>query len=318
MHPSIIKHERFIMHRIKIIVNPTAGNGNAEKVLPQVEKILSNMELNYDVSLTERPLHAVELARDAAEKEYDIVAAMGGDGTVNEVLNGLMAANQRGHKNSALAVIGAGRGNDFAFGAGIPLSLENDCRILKNGHRSKIDVGRVFVDGSKEGRYFGNGIGIGFDTVVGFEAAKMKHLSGFPAYLIAALKTLFFYFKPPHVHIKIDDKEFYQPALMISVMNGQRMGGGFMMAPDGKPDDGLFDYCIVSYGKRLRLLALMLNFMKGNQKGKKEVSTGLTTRIEITALQGTLPAHADGETLCEEGKHLVAEIIPSCMDVIVP
>jgi len=306
------------MDKIKIIVNPVAGNGNAEKVLPQVKKMFSDMEINYDISITERPLHASELAQDAAEKGYHIVAAMGGDGTVNEVLNGLMTANQNGHKNSALAVIGAGRGNDFAFGAGIPSSLENDCELLKNGNRRTIDVGRVFVDGSDQGRYFGNGIGIGFDTVVGFEAAKMKHLSGFPAYLVAALKTLFFYFKPPHVRIKFDGKELYQPALMISVMNGRRMGGGFMMAPDGNPGDGFFDFCIVSYGNRLRLLALMLNFMKGTQKGKKEVTTGLTKRIEITAMQGSLPAHADGETLCEQGEKLLAEIIPACLDVIVP
>ena len=306
------------MDKIKLIVNPVAGNGNAEKVLPQVEEILTNIQVDYDVSLTKKPLHAVDLARESAEKGYTIVAAMGGDGTVNEVLNGLIQASQKGFKKTALAVIGAGRGNDFAFGAGIPLSLENDCKILKNGKRRTIDVGRVSVDGSEEYRYFGNGIGLGFDTVVGFEAAKMKHLSGFPAYLIAALKTLFFYYKPPFVKIKLDDREIEQPALMISVMNGQRMGGGFMMAPDGNPADGFFDYCIVSYGKRLRLLALMLNFMKGTQKGKKEVSTGLTKKIEITALQGTLPAHADGETLCEEGKQLTADIIPSCLDVIVP
>ena len=103
---------------------------------------------------------------------------------------------------------------------------------------------------------------------------------------------------------------------MISVMNGQRMGGGFYMAPDGKTDDGLLDYCIVNYGSKPRILGLMLNFMKGNQAGKKGVKTGRTRRIEITALEGVLPAHGDGETLCVEGRKIIAKIIPDALEII--
>ncbi|MBN2417732.1 diacylglycerol kinase family lipid kinase [bacterium] len=306
------------MSKIRIIVNPSAGQGHAVKLVPQVEKTLSELRVDHSVVYTERVMHAAELAMQAAGEGYDIVAAMGGDGTANEVLNGLMAYRKKHGKTAALAVIGAGRGNDFAYGAGLPSSLEEDCRLLQQGKRRSIDIGSVTVDDAKEARCFGNGIGMGFDTVVGFEAAKMKHLTGFPAYLVAALKTLFFYFTPPTVRIKLDDDEFTQPALMVSVMNGQRMGGGFYMAPDGKNDDGLLDYCIVGYPSKLRILALMLKFMKGTQAAEKEVRTGRTRRIEITALEGSLPAHGDGETLCEEGKSIVAEIIPAALDVIVP
>jgi len=306
------------MNKIKLIINPCAGHGNTQKVFPGVEEALHRMNVAYDAVWTQEPGHAITLAREAASQGYSVVAAMGGDGTVNEVVNGLVQARDQGYTDTALAVLGAGRGNDFAFGAGIPPALENDCLLLASGIRKTIDLGRVFVDGSSEPRYFGNGIGIGFDTVVGFEAAKMKHLSGFPAYLVAALKTLFFYYKPPLVTVKHENGEITQPSLMISVMNGQRMGGGFMMAPSGDPSDGLLDYCIVSYGNRLRLLVLMLNFMNGTQAGKKEVTTGRSKWIEITALQGSLPAHADGETLCEEGNKIFAEILPGSLDVLVP
>jgi len=304
------------MARIKIILNPVAGNGHAGQSLPEVKEMLNGLGIAYDIEHTTAPLHAVHIARTAAIDGYSIVVAMGGDGTINEVLNGLMEGRALGHKTTAMGVLGAGRGNDFAFGAGLPSSLERDCQIIAAGHRRLIDIGRVTVDGSADSRYFGNGIGIGFDTIVGFEAARMKHLSGFPAYLISALKTLFFYFTPPTVKIKLDDEEFTQPALMISIMNGRRMGGGFMMAPNAKPDDGLLDYCIISYGNKLRLLGLMLNIMKGNQAGKKEVKTGCIRRIEITALDGMLPAHGDGETLCVEGKHIIAEIIPAALEII--
>ena len=89
-----------------------------------------------------------------------------------------------------------------------------------------------------------------------------------------------------------------------------------MMAPDGKPDDGLLDYCIVSYGNRLKILALLIDFMNGKQGSRKPVTTGRTRSITVTALQGVLPAHADGETLCEEGKYLKAEIIPGGLEII--
>lgn len=304
------------MGKLRIIANPTAGQGNADKEIPRVHGMLKQLGVEFEIVRTEHPGHALVLAEKAAEEGCGIVAAMGGDGTSNEVLNGLMRARERGVGSSAMGVLCAGRGNDFAYGAGIPMDLEAGCRILAEGKRRLIDAGRVRVDGSAEARHFGNGIGIGFDAVVGFEAARMKHLHGFVSYLVAALKTLFIYFKAPTVRIAYGGEDTVQPSLMVSVMNGRRMGGGFMMAPEAEPDDGLLDLCIVGMPGRLRILLLMMDFMKGSQAGKDPIRMDRTDRLEVTAVEGSLPAHADGETLCTAGRSLTVEILPSAIEIV--
>ena len=302
------------MGKYRLIVNPAAGGGTAGQSIPEIERRLRDLGLEFDLVQTERPWHAVELARTAAA-EVDVVVAVGGDGTANEVLNGLMLAREAGHI-ATMGVLCVGRGNDFAFGVGIPSGLGAGCAALAADHRRRIDVGRVVGGDFPDGRYFGNGIGIGFDAVVGFVAAKLKRLKGFIGYFVAAIKTIFLYFKAPLVRLEFDGQPMNLHALMVSVMNGTRMGGGFMMAPNGKPDDGVFDLCVARQVSRPRIFALMLKFMKGTQFEHPTISDGQTTRITVTAIEGSLPAHADGETLCLEGQKLEIEVLPNAMEVI--
>jgi len=179
-----------------------------------------------------------------------------------------------------------------------------------------MDVGRSVGGLYPQGRYFGNGVGIGFDAVVGFEAIKLKRLHGFPSYLIAALKTIFLYYKAPRVLIEFDSQMLNLSTLMISIMNGRRMGGGFMMAPFALTDDSLFDFCIATQVSRAKIFTLMPRFMKGTQGSHPAIQTGQTRRITITALEGSLPAHADGETLCTDGDKLTIEILPRFIDIV--
>ncbi len=302
------------MGKYRLIVNPTAGGGTAGKSIPDIERRLHKSGLDFDLVQTERPWHAVELAR-AAAAEVDVVVAVGGDGTANEVLNGLMLAKNAGH-TVTMGVLCVGRGNDFAFGVGIPTELAASCEALTADRRRTIDVGHVVGGDLPEGRYFGNGVGIGFDAVVGFVAAKMKHVRGFVGYFVAAIKTIFVYFKAPLVRLEFDGQPMDLHALMVSVMNGTRMGGGFMMAPNGVPDDGVFDLCIARQVSRPRIFAVMLKFMKGTQAEHPAITTGRTNRITVTAVEGTLPAHADGETLCTEGRKLELEIIPNAIEIV--
>ena len=304
------------MKKLSVILNPAAGRGNAAKIIPLIQQKIKELPFECRLLITEKPGHAVELARKEAENKVDMIAAVGGDGTSNEVLNGILSAKT--DAVPALAVLCAGRGNDFAFGAGIPIKLETDIDILAHGTFRVIDAGRVRVDDGSEWRYFGNGIGMGFDAVVGFEAAKMKRLSGFPSYLAAAFKTLSVFKNPPLVRITVDDLIFEEQAMMVSVMNGRRMGGGFLMAPDGDPSDGLLDICTVGHGSTLELLGLIGAFTKGAQMGKKQVRFHRTRKITIEALEGTLPAHADGETLCEAGNKLEIELIPQAVKILAP
>lgn len=304
------------MGKYLLIVNPVAGGGTAEQSIPDIERRLRDLGLEFDLVRTERPWHASELAQAAAAK-VDIVVAVGGDGTANEVLNGLMLAKKAGHV-ATMGVLCVGRGNDFAFGMGIPADLAAGCEALAADHRRMIDVGYVVGGDFPEGRYFGNGIGIGFDAVVGFVAARLKRLKGFIGYFVAALKTIFLYFKAPLVRLEFDGQPMNIHALMVSVMNGTRMGGGFMMAPNGKPDDGVFDLCVARQVSRPRIFGLMLKFMKGTQFEHPTISDGQTQHITVTAIEGTLPAHADGETLCLEGKKLEIEIVPNALEIISP
>ena len=304
------------MSKYKIIVNPTSGRGSGEESIPHVERLLNEHNLDFDLVRTERPWHAAELAREAATAGYDVAVAVGGDGTANEVLNGLMQAKQSGADSCAMGILCVGRGNDFAYGMNVPSDLETGCRALAQDYRRTADVGRVAGGLYPEGRYFGNGIGIGFDAVVGFEAVKMTWLTGFPSYIIAVLKTVFLYYQAPHTRIEYGERTITQPSLMISIMNGQRMGGGFFMAPDGRPDDGLFDLCIAHEVSRAGIFGLIPHFLRGTQATQEPIRLDQARKVVVTAVEGVLPAHADGETLCTNGHRLEIELLPGQVEII--
>jgi diacylglycerol kinase family enzyme len=215
-----------------------------------------------------------------------------------------------------MGILCVGRGTDFAYGMDIPADLEGGCRALAQGHRRTVDVGKVTGGLYPQGRYFGNGVGIGFDAVVGFEAVKMTHLTGYPSYIVAVLKTVFLYYQAPLTKIEYDGQTITQPSLMISIMNGQRMGGGFMMAPEGKPDDGLFDLCIAREVSRARIFGLIPHFIRGTQATQEPIRMEQARRVVVTAIEGALPAHADGETLCTEGQRLEMELLPRQIEIL--
>lgn len=304
------------MPRYKIIVNPTSGRGYATRCLPELEELLKRAGLDYDLVQTERPWHAVELAEQAARDGYEVVAVASGDGTANEALNGLMRARSAGFKKTAMSIIPVGTGNDFAYGVYMRGDLETSIKALSADRRITMDVGLVKGGDFPDGRYFGNGVGVGFDAVVGFVAARIRWTRGLLAYLIAVLQTVFIYFKAPTVRIQYEGKEIVQPSLMVSIMNGQRMGGGFFMAPNGKPDDNRLDLCIAEQAGRLRVFGLVPHFMKGDQETQKEIKMGQARQVTVTAVQGSLPAHCDGETLCKEGRQLTIELLPNQLEFV--
>ncbi len=303
--------------RYTIIVNPAAGRGAGARAIPRIEQLLRRRGLTFDLVRTERPWHAAELAQQACASGSDVVVAVGGDGTSNEVLNGLMLARQGfGSAIPAMAMLCVGRGNDFAFGVGVPQDLERACDVLSHRRCRAVDIGRVSGGLYPQGRYFGNGVGVGFDAVVGFEAQKIKRLQGFPVYLVAALKTIFLYDRAPLVKIEYASQTLIQPSLLVSVMNGRRMGGGFMMGPNARPDDGLFDLCIARQVRRRRILSLIPHFLSGTQSAQPEITMGQASHVVIEALEGVLPAHADGETICTEGRQLTLEMLPLQVQIV--
>lgn len=300
-----------------VIVNPTSGRGLGEKSIPQIESSLRAYGLDFTLVKTERVWHAAELAEGAARDGYDVIVCASGDGTVNEAINGIMRARKDGHDKSVFTVLGIGTGNDFAGGTGIPTNLYEGLKALKENKRKKIDLGLVKGGDYPEGRYFGNGIGVGFDAAVGNEAIKVRWTRGLLAYLIGVIKTVFLYYNPAQVEIILDDHEtIKQVSLMISVMNGRRMGGGFQMAPESHPDDGLFDLCIAETASKGRILRMIPYFIKGTQAALPEIQMKRAKTVSIKSLDMTFPAHADGEFICLNGSHLTLELLPKELEII--
>jgi len=299
-----------------VIVNPISGRGYAENAIPEIEAGMKKHGLDFDLVRTERPWHAAEIAEKAVKDGYDVIVTASGDGTANEAINGMMRTRNDEFNNCAFSLLPVGTGNDMAYGLGMRGTLEESLATLAADHRKTIDVGLVKGGDYPDGRYFANGVGIGFDAMVGFVAVKIRWARGLLAYLIAVIQTVFIYFKAPTVEISYNDISYEQPSLMVSIMNGQRMGGGFYMAPLGDPGDGHFDLCIVSNPSRPRIFGLVPHFLNGTQASQPEVTTGRTHKINVRATKGSLPAHCDGETLCEEGDELSMEIVPSALEII--
>lgn len=305
------------MKNYYIIVNPTAGKGAGKKAVRSIESALQALQVNYDLTLTEYPGHAIKLAEEAANNGFYAVVAVGGDGTTNEVINGLVNALSTTNSASKLGVIPVGRGNDFSFGMGIPQDIESSCQLLVEGNSRPIDIGFIKGGDYPEGRYFGNGIGIGFDTIVGFEAAKLPpFISGVPGYIIAALKTIFLFFNAPTIRLEIDGTIIEQPCLLVSLMNGRRMGGSFMFAPDSETDDGLLNLCIVGDVTRMEILGLFSKVMAGTQETHPAIKMPTGKKVYIKAISGTLPVHADGETICVAGDHLEVEVVNKKLELV--
>lgn len=305
--------------RYKVILNPVAGKGRAGQRAAEIEAMLDGHHIDHEIVLTKAVGHAIELARDARAQGFDVVVAAGGDGTVNEVVNGLMLSSARGETPPSLGVLSVGRGNDFSYGADIPPDLGACIDTLSAGRERAMDVGLIVGGYYPEGRYFANGIGAGFDTIVGLEAAKMKHVHGFTAYVFGAIRTFILYPSAPHVIMTLDDGSggvFEQKSHQISIMNGRRMGGTFFMAPRARNWDGILDLCMASELSRRQMIDLIGRYTKGTQAGHPGIVCAKAAHYAIAAPEGGLVVHADGETICTDGRSLEITCIPSALRLI--
>jgi diacylglycerol kinase (ATP) len=299
-----------------IIANPTSRRGKSAEQIPVIEEKLREHALDFDLIRTQRAGHAIQLASQAAKDGYDVVIAAGGDGTINEVVNGLILARKTETNQPALGIISIGTGNDLIFGLGQEQGVGPACKLIANNKRRKIDIGHIIANEVPEGRYFVNGIGIGFDAAGGILAEKITWPRGFLAYLIAALQNIFIYYTAPTLKINIDEEAIVMPSLLVSIMNGKRVGGGFLTAPDAIIDDGLFDVCIADEVSRPRMLTLLPLFLKGTQIHEPEIQMKLAKGLKITALEGSMPIHTDGEIICLESKEAEIKILPHALEIL--
>jgi diacylglycerol kinase (ATP) len=301
------------MGRIKVIANPVAGRGLCGKLVPALHEQLAAQALDYDLVCTTEPGHAVLLAQQALAEGYEMVVAVGGDGTAHEVVNGMLSYS-KGEEVGTMATIPVGSGSDFANLLGMPGQLDQACARLTQGRTRLVDVGAV-TDSKGRSTYFDNTAGIGFDAIVTQESQGVKYLRGLALYFPVVLKTVFLSMKPPHVVIQYGDQTLEQTSLMITVCIGQREGGGFIIAPDAKNDDGLFDVCVAANCPKLEILGMIPHFMKGTHVDKEPVTMFRTDHLTV-ASEDNLIAHMDGEMLCTDEHFLEFKILPRRLRVI--
>ncbi|MFO7538443.1 MAG: diacylglycerol kinase family lipid kinase [Chloroflexota bacterium] len=276
--------------RVKVILNPWSDRGRAAKLEQQIPVWARQAGGELELVLTERPGHAKQLAREATLAGYDLVVAAGGDGTVHEVVNGLV---QGGQATATLGVIPVGSGNDFAFSQGITTNPEAAVQRLFSGQPVTIDLARVE---DEHGRFalFDNNLGIGFDAIVVIQTEAITRVHGFLMYFLAVLRTIALYYQTPHLTLDFDNERVAQEVLFLAMGMGRRGGGGFLLTPDARHDDDLVDSCTVDPIGRLRMLGMLGKAIRGTHIHAPFVTMRKNRRIVAQANQ-PLPIHIDGE-----------------------
>src|SRR5512141_1778374 len=265
--------------KVKIILNPMADMGHAWRVSNDLRPLITEYG-NADWSGTVYPTHATELAKQAGEQGYERIIAMGGDGTVHEVINGIMQLPE-GHR-PVLGVVPVGSGNDFAHAIGIPLQSDRALACALGGQPSAIDLG-VMTDEHGRKEYFDNTLGIGFDAVVTIRSHHLPVVRGFLMYLTAVIQTIVLNHDPAFMQMEIDGKPLQQSNLLLTMCNGPREGGGFMIAPDAKIDDGILHYAMIEKVSRAMMFRLVPEVMKGTHGNFEPVTLGSCKTMQVTA-----------------------------------
>jgi YegS/Rv2252/BmrU family lipid kinase len=302
--------------KVKLILNPMADLGRAWKTANDLRPIAQEFRGDLSWSGTVYPTHAVELAKQAAEDGCDLVVAMGGDGTVHEVVNGLMQVPVE--RRPTLGVVPIGSGNDFAYSMGIKgKSAQALANALKAETIHTVDLGKM-TDEHGRVEYFDNTIGIGFDAVVTIRSHKLPIVKGFMMYLTAVLQTIILNHNPAHMKLETESQTWEQDVIMLTLCNGQREGGGFMLSPNSKNDDGTLDYLTVDRLSRPAMLRLLPEFINGTHMKFKPVRMGEFKTMKISS---NLPLyiHADGEIYTSFGSNLRGasfEIVPGALKVV--
>ncbi len=274
---------------IPLFLNPVAGRGRAGRTIPQVTRLLDSVGLVH-------VLVASESVGDLETKVFDAVSAgaekilvAGGDGSIHEVVNGIL----RSGRPIELGVIPIGTGNDFAKACSIPVGWEDAItelagRLQSNTPARLIDAGRM------NDRFFANGAGIGFDAKINRIARDIQWRIGDLVYLAAVFKGIMDGVTTPHVTMKFSGQTVEGPITLANISNGAWVGGMFHIAPMARNDDGELDLVIAGAVSRLRIMALLPKLMLGTHIDQPEITHSRVTRCEITAT-APVPSHLDGE-----------------------
>lgn len=284
-----------------LILNPAAGRGASQKSEQQVIKLSKEYFSSFQLHKTTAPGHAVEITKKFAGKNSTIIA-VGGDGTIHEVVNGIMESD------STFGIIPLGSGNDFIKMLNLPLDLESAFEVIKNNKVMMVDVGKL------NDRYFPNGIGMGFDAVVVMEALKRRFAKGFLIYLFSVFRAMRHYQNHKitlHLNGNVETRNIF----MINVGNGKVLGGGFRLTPEAEIEDGQLDVCIFNPLSKGEILRHLPKAISGKHVNLPQVEMHKTENLIIESENG-IPVHADGELLSSDLRRIDIRVVPKSLKVI--
>lgn len=300
-----------------VVVNPNAGIGKGIKDWKTISGLLEEHGFTYDAVFTERRLHAVELVKEHIRKGYRKIIVVGGDGTMNEVVNGIFEQKTVATTEITLGMISVGTGNDWVRTFDIPLDYAEAIRILKNENTLLQDAGIVkYYNAAVEKiRYFINMAGLGFDGLVAQKTNddKDRGKSNPLLYLVNLVSSLFSFESTP-ARIVVDDQEIRDKIFSIGIGIGQYNGGGMRQTPDALPDDGLFDLTVIKDIPKLSVIANVRRLYNGTLKKHRRVETFVGKFIRIDSETPVL-LEADGESLGHSPFEF--QIVPKSVRVIV-
>jgi diacylglycerol kinase (ATP) len=309
MPPFPARHPDRPVRHLTFIINPVAGSScqRRKRWAARIAELCPEAE----VLVTEDAGQARGWARERSEQEGRGIIAVGGDGTVHEVGNGLIGGK------AALGVLPVGSGNDFFKMLASPRDLEQALPWFQQASPRYCDVGRVEIlheDDHRSEHHFINGLGIGLEAMVADSARRARLLNGFSRYLVAALWHLATYV-PPRMHIHSGPNEIEARQFLVAIGNGCCAGGRFRLTPDACIDDGLLDVCRVDTLSRLRLLRILPTVISGRHGRFAEVQMDQVKEISIRCPAGCM-VHADGEMLATDAVEIRVRVRPGVLPVL--
>ncbi len=283
----------------KVIINPVAAAGKVGKQWPQLRNILLQGGLQFEAELTQYPRHATEIARKALGEGFRCFVSVGGDGTVNEIVNGLIV-DRCVNPDVVLSIIPGGTASDFTRTMGISGEPDEACRTTLGRSTRAVDVGEICCirEGKPIKHYFVNVAGLGFDGEVSVRVNRMsKRLGGTIPYLTSLVLTLFSYTNKD-AEITFDGQQLRGRFNSVIICNGQYFGGGMWIGPEAAPDDGIFDLVLLKDLNKLEFLMNVPRVYKGTHLTHPKVDSFQAKEVRVEAKQRMF-VQADGELVGE-------------------
>jgi diacylglycerol kinase (ATP) len=302
--------------RCVFLVNPASANGSTGRRWSELARRAADAGLQGDALLSERPGHLADLAREAVDGGATWIVVVGGDGTVHEVVDGLMRA-QLGTR-AELSVLPLGTGRDFARSLRIPARLDAAIEVARDGRARTIDVGRAIytdADGGEAEAYFANFAGAGISGAIAQRANRTTKVAGGRLSFIFATVAVYSRWKPAEMTIEIDGEERRARLLEALAMNGDYTAGGMWAAPEAAPDDGRFDVVLIGDFSKAEFATTFPKIYRGRHVSHAKVEI-IRARVLRVDAPSPLPIVLDGE---QPGTTPVRfEVVPGALRVRVP